>query len=124
MNYWTLLSNKAFELSSYYGVDPLIFGLLYVGTIPFLWLSVSWIIRCAQKKQPMTIPIVISVLCYTGVYIYVIFAGQNIPFWVYCVLVGIIGFVGFQFHTKVTRRLSEVNRDDELKSGTGEIIRR
>ena len=124
LNYWALLSNKAFELSSYYGVDPMIFGMLYVGTIPLLWLSVSWMIRCVQKKKSLVIPIVVSVLCYTGAYIYLIFAGQNIPLWVYCVLVGMVGFVGYQFHKKVAGKLSEVKRGEKLNTATGEIIRR
>lgn len=124
INYWTLLSNKTFEISSYYGVDPMIFGLIYIGTIPLLGLSISWIIRGIQKKKSVVIPIFSTVLCYTGAYIYLIIAGQNIPVWIYFALAGIIGFAGYQFHRKVACKLSEVKRGEEFNRGPGEIIRR
>lgn len=104
LNYWTLLSDKMFELSSYYGVDPLIFGLLYVGTIPLLWFSIAWIIRNVRTKQPVVIPVVIAAFCVTGTYIYLFLAGQNIPFWVYGVAVGMIGFSGYNIHKKVSAK--------------------
>jgi hypothetical protein len=116
LNYWTLLSDKAFELSSYYGVDPMIFGMLYVGTIPLLWLSIAWFVRNFHKKLPVTIPVVITVLCYTGTYIYLFIAGQNIPVWVYCIAVGMIAFSGYKIHRKVSGKLSQSDLFDELKS--------
>ena len=124
LNYWALLSDKAFELSSYYGVDPLIFSLLYVGTIPPLWFSIAWIVRNSQKNTPVTVPIVITFLCYTGTYIYLVIAGQNIPVWVYCIAVGMIAFSGYKIHKKVSAKLSQTDLYGELKSGNTGYIRR
>lgn len=124
LNYWTLLSDKSFELSSYYGVDPLIFSLLYVGTIPLLWVSIAWLMRNFQNKLPVTIPIVIIILCYTGTYIYLLIAGQNIPFWAYCLAVVMIAFSGYKVQKKVSAKLSQPGLYDELKSDRTEHIRR
>jgi uncharacterized membrane protein len=124
LNYWALLSDKAFELSSYYGVDPLIFSLLYVGTIPLLWFSIAWIVRNFQKKLPVTVPVVITFLCYAGTYIYLVIAGQNIPVWVYCIAVGMIAFSGYKIQKKVSAKLNQTGLCSELKSGNTEFIRR
>jgi hypothetical protein len=121
LNYWTLLTEKVFELSSYYGVDPLIFGLLYAGTIPLLWFSIGWIIRNIQKKQPIIVPLVAAALCVTGTYIYLLFAGQNIPLWVYGFAAGMVGFSGYNIHKKVSCKLEQSAENAGIASNTGDI---
>ncbi|MFU8860522.1 MAG: hypothetical protein ACNA8K_08865 [Cyclonatronaceae bacterium] len=122
LNYWTLLTDKAFELSTYYGVDPIMFGLLYAGTIPLLWLSIGWIIRNINKKLSVTIPLVITVLCYSGTYIYLLIAGQNIPFWVYGIAVVMTGYSGYGICKKISGKANETGMKKELNSGNSEYI--
>jgi hypothetical protein len=102
-NFWSFFSEKIFELSGYYGVDPIIFGILYTGTIPILWISIAWIIRNLHRKQPVAIPVTIALLCVTGTYIYIFVVGQNIPVWIYGLAIGMIGFSGYNIHKKVKK---------------------
>ena len=42
---WTAFQDWFFSLGEQYGVDPIIFGSISVGAIPFFWASVAWLVR-------------------------------------------------------------------------------
>ncbi len=44
-------------LGSKYGVDPVIFGGIYVGAIPFFSLSIAWLVRNLRNKRPVIAPL-------------------------------------------------------------------
>jgi hypothetical protein len=113
-NYWNLTTDKVFELSSYYGVDPIIFGLLYVGTIPILWVSIGRIIRNLKNRKPILVPALISTLCMFGTYIYLFIAGQNIPLWVYVLAVGLMCFSVYKVRKKVKDGVEKAVTEEAL----------
>lgn len=42
---WETFQNWFLSLGADYGVNPFIFGAIYIGAIPFFTLSVGWLIR-------------------------------------------------------------------------------
>ncbi len=69
-----------------YGIDPLVFGLLYFGSIPLFIASTAWFVRNVREKKPILLPAALSVLFWTAAYIYIAAAGTNIPTWVYMII--------------------------------------
>lgn len=47
-----------FALGDQYGVDPIVFGSIYVGAIPLFALSVAWLIKTKQSQKSLTFPMI------------------------------------------------------------------
>ena len=81
-----------FSLGDEYGVNPLIFGLIYVGAIPFFTASVAWLVRNLRRGRPIVLPALCASLCFISAYLYLAVAGKNIPAWVYVLIAGMVLF--------------------------------
>lgn len=89
-----------------YGVDPIIFALLYFGTIPLSLLSFSLMVRNYRKGRSIFWPVMLAFLCFIGTYVYLFIVGRNIPIWVYGLVLLMMSYSGWQIYQKI-RRLKE-----------------
>ena len=78
------------NLGQTYGVNPIIFGSIYVGSIPLFTLSLAWFIKNIKTKKPIVLPAFISAFLFVSAYLYLIIAGKNVPIWVYLFIVVMI----------------------------------
>lgn len=69
-----------------HGIDPLVFGLLYFGSIPLFMASAAWLVRNIRAKKPFILPALLSILFWAAAYVYLAAAGTNIPAWIYMIL--------------------------------------
>lgn len=74
-------------LGAQYGVNPLIFGAIYIGAIPFFLLFTGIAIKRLRARQSAVLPILAAGLCFVSAYIYLAIVGRGIPVWVW-------GFLG------------------------------
>ena len=100
------IKNWFLGLGDEYGVDPLIFGAIYVGAIPFFTISVGWLVRNLRKGQSIILPSLSSGLFFISAYLYLIIAGRNVPWWVY---VFILAMVTFGVYSTVHKIRQKVN---------------
>ena len=80
---WDTFQHWFLGLGTKYGVDPIVFGSIYVGAIPLFMLSIGWLIRNLRQKKSVVLPVLAASCCFVSAYVYLIFAGKNIPVWVY-----------------------------------------
>ena len=80
------------SLGRRYGVNPLIFGAIYVGAIPFFGASIGWLIRNFRNKRSVVVPLLSAGFFFVSAYLYLIVAGKNIPAWVYLFIAAMVGF--------------------------------
>jgi Protein of unknown function, DUF547 len=80
------------SLGRKYNVNPIIFGGIYVGAIPFFTLCVGWIISNLRRKKSIVVPLLAASFFFISAYLYLLIVGRNIPAWVYAVIVAMIGF--------------------------------
>ena len=92
---WTAFKDWFFSLGAQYGVDPVIFGSISLGAIPFFWLSVAWLVRNLRQGRSPFLPVVATTLCVLSAYIYLFIAGENLPLWVYALVVALIGYSAY-----------------------------
>ncbi len=78
------------SLGTQYHVNPLIFGLIYVGAIPFFTASIAWLVRNYRQNRSILLPIFSAGFWFVSAYLYLIIAGRNVPLWVYGVVVALI----------------------------------
>lgn len=86
----TSIKDWFFSLGTQYHVNPLIFGLIYVGAIPFFTASTAWLVRNYRRSRSILLPLFSAGLWFVSAYLYLIIAGRNVPFWVYGVVVTLI----------------------------------
>ena len=77
-------------LGKRYGVNPLIFGSIYVGAIPFFSLSIGWLIRNLHHRRSAVAPLLSASFFFVSAYLYLLVAGKNIPVWVYVFVAGML----------------------------------
>jgi uncharacterized membrane protein len=78
-------------LGAQYGVNPVIFGAIYVGAIPFFILFTGLAVKRLRARQSAVVPILAAGLCFVSAYLYLAVVGHDIPIWVWgflCILIG------------------------------------
>ena len=112
---WAAIQNWFLSLGAEYGVNPFIFGAIYVGAIPFFSLSIAWLIRNYRRNKSIALPALSAMFFFVSAYIYLIFAGKNVPFWVYGIVILLI--IGGTYSTlkKIRRQINEDSQ--EKKNG-------
>jgi hypothetical protein len=91
-----------------YGVNPIIFGSIYVGAIPIFWLAITWLVINIRKKRSIAGPVILACACAVSAYVYLIIAGENVPLWVYGFIAAIIGYAIFSTLKKVKEKKKEI----------------
>lgn len=98
------LRNWLLSLGPQYGVNPIIFAIIYVGAIPFFTASVAWIIRNLRRSKSIVLPVFCASLCFVSAYLYLIIAGKHIPVWVYIFIAAMVAFGIFSTLNKIRRK--------------------
>ncbi len=105
---WEAVQNWFFSLGENYGVNPLIFGAIYVGAIPFFSLSIGWLIRNYRRGNSIVPPAIAALFFFVSAYIYLIFVGKNVPFWVYEIVLLLVAFGAYSTVKKVRAQIKEI----------------
>lgn len=100
-------------LGAEYGVNPLVFGAIYVGAIPFFTLSLAWLVRNLKQKKSAVFPALFTGFFFISAYLYLIIAGRNVPFWVYLFIAFLVGAGVWSTIRKIGRQISKTGRADE-----------
>ena len=104
---WQTIQDWFFSLGTEYGVNPIIFGAIYVGAIPFFSLSIGWLIKNYRSKKSIVLPALAAMFFFISAYIYLIFAGKNVPLWVYGAVVLLIVVGAYSTIQKVRKKIKE-----------------
>ena len=75
-----------------YGVDPLVYAVIYVAAAPLFFLSLAWLVRTLRRRGSLLLPVLSTALFFAAPTLYVFIAGRNLPGWVYALLVGLAVF--------------------------------
>lgn len=59
-----------------YGVNPVIFGSIYIGAIPFFWLAIWWMVKNIRNNCSIAGPVLMACGCAISSYVYLIIAGE------------------------------------------------
>lgn len=94
------------NLGQEYGVNPYVFGTIYVGAIPFFLLSVGWLVRRARAGRSTLLPTLCAGLCFVSAYLYLAIVGRNIPVWVWIFLAALVAYGGWSTIRDIRRKVA------------------
>jgi len=100
-----------FGLGENYGVNPIIFGTIYVGAIPFFTLSIGWLVQNYRRNKSIIIPALFAGFFFVSAYLYLIIAGKNVPIWVYLFIVVLVVGGGLSTYKKVQGKIKAVDKE-------------
>jgi hypothetical protein len=71
-----------------YGVDPLAFLIIYLASAPIFYFSIFRIVRALARglRNEITLWSMIFLAATAAPFLYVLFFGRNLPWWVYVVI--------------------------------------
>jgi len=96
-------------LGQQYHVNPIIFGAIYVGAIPFFSASVVWLVRNYRRRKSIVLPTLSAGFCFISAYLYLIIAGRNVPLWVYGAVLAMIVLGVVSTIKKVRKQIRETS---------------
>src|SRR5690554_2182996 len=99
-----LLNEWLMGLSENYNVNPYIFAGIYVGAIPFFTLSVAWLIRHKRQNRTITLPVLSTGLFFSSSYLYILVSGENVPVWVYALIISLLRFGAYSTFKKISTK--------------------
>ena len=100
-------------LGAAYGVDPLVFGAIYVGAIPFFALSVARLVRNARTGRGVAGPALAAGFFFVSAYLYLLVVGRNVPAWVYVVVAVLVVGGGASSVRSVRARVAAARADPD-----------
>lgn len=110
-----LVQNWFFSLGDNYGVNPIIFGSIYVGAIPFFSLCIGWLVNNYRKDRSIVLPTLGATFFFISAYLYLMIAGENVPWWVYAIVVLMIAYGAWSTVHKVKSKISDKSESEPLK---------
>lgn len=90
-------------LGARYGVDPIVFGAIYVAAIPFFLFSIGWLVQRLRNGRSIVVPALCAGFCFISAYLYLAVAGHDIPVWVWAAL-GVLVAYGIVSTVRDVRR--------------------
>jgi hypothetical protein len=91
-----------------YGVDPIVFLVIYLVCAPFWYLSLFRSLRALTMRRMSEVMLWSTIFLITSVapFVYVMLFGRNLPVWVYAIILALV----FEGVWTLVRRLRSGNR--------------
>lgn len=97
------------SLGQQYGVNPIIFGTIYVGAIPFFAGSLAWLYKNYKMGRSIILPALSALLFFISAYLYLIVVGHNVPWWVYGIVVLMVSYGAFTTVQKIRKKIDKID---------------
>lgn len=76
-----------------YAVDPVAFIVIYLASVPFFYFSIYRMVRAVARRRQQELVVWSTVFlgATAAPFLYVLFFGRNLPWWVYAVIALLLG---------------------------------
>jgi fatty acid desaturase len=104
---------------SKYGVDPVVFLVIYLGSVPFFYYSIFRMVRALARRRQNEIITWSTVFLTATVapFLYVLFFGRNLPWWVYLVVALLIGQGVYSLVRRLRHKPAVVEEESKTPEG-------
>lgn len=95
------------QIGTHYGVNPLLFAVLYLAHHPLFWGTMAWLAARVRAKKPSVGVIALGVFFWFLPYTYVFVFGRGLPWWIYALAVVAIAIGGTHAVREIRKRLKQ-----------------
>jgi hypothetical protein len=101
INFWQHINHIGVQ----YGVNPLVFAVLYLAHHPLFWGTMAWLAARVRQRKPVAGVIARGVFVWFLPYTYVFIFGRGLPWWIYALAAVAVAFGGTHAVREIRRRL-------------------
>ncbi len=94
------------DIGGHYGVNPVLFAVLYLAHHPLFWGTMAWLAARVRRKQPTAGVVALGVFFWFLPYTYVFTFGHGLPRWVYALAAIAVAVGGTHAVREIRRRLA------------------
>ena len=116
MEWWETFKEWFSSLGEKYNVNPFIFGSIYLGAIPFFFISLYSTVKNIKNKKSIVLPVLLTGFFFISAYLYLIIAGKNIPVWVYVFIGLMVGYGIYSTVNKIKKKTKEDSSPEKPSS--------
>ncbi len=100
---WADIQQKGLE----HNVNPLIFAILYVGSIPPYMASMVWVVKNHRRGKEIVIPVISTLFFFILPALYIVIFGRNVAWWVYGIIAVMLIYGGYSGYRKFRSEIDE-----------------
>ncbi len=98
---------KITEMGAEHNVNPILFAILYFGTIPPYMGSMVWAVRNHRIQKGIALPVISTMFFFILPALYIAFFGRNVAWWVYAIIAFMIIYGSYSVLNKLKSKLEE-----------------
>ena len=95
------------ELGEKHNVDPILFAILYFGSIPPYMGSMVWAVRNHRRKKGIALPVISTLFFFILPALYVAVFGKDVAWWVYAIIAFMVFYGSYSVIIKLKNRFEE-----------------
>jgi hypothetical protein len=104
------VSARAANVASRYNVDPRIFVLLYLGSIPPYLASIAWLVKRKRRGGAILVPALSTIIFFALPAFYILAFGRNLPIWVQPLVLAVLVAGAISIRRKLRSELRSSSR--------------
>ncbi len=112
MEYLEQFWERIILLGSEHNVNPILFAILYVASIPPYMGSMVWAVRNHRKGKSINLPVISTLFFFILPALYVAIFGRNVAWWVYGIIAFLIVYGTYTVRKKIKAKLEESEQED------------
>ena len=93
------------DMGEKHNVNPIVFAILYVGSIPPYLASIAWVVKNVRNKKSLPAPIISTLFFFIVPSLYILVFGEDVAWWIYVVVVLMVVYGAFATIQKIKREL-------------------
>lgn len=93
------------ELGAEHNVDPVLFAILYFGTIPPYMGSMVWAVKNHKKGKGVALPVISTLFFFISPALYVAVFGKGVAWWVYLIIAIIVVYGSWSVMKRLRSRI-------------------
>ena len=93
-------------LGEEHNVNPIMFAVLYLVSIPPYLFSIAWVVRNFRKGASVVFPIISTLVFFVLPSMYIAVFGRNVAWWVYAIIALLLIYGGFSAVRSVRKKIS------------------
>ena len=95
-----------------HGVNPWLFGALYLAHHPLFWGTMAWLAARVRQKRPVALQVGLGVAFWFLPYAYIFLFGRGLPWWAYALALLVVALGGTHALKEIRRRLHSTGAAD------------